>query len=88
MALRELAESAPLETLKLYGRWPISPMLFGGDVEFRCLKEIDIECAPITYDGKWYYTGDPSNVKAGPPELGIESTDDDSYDDNDDGERR
>lgn len=70
-----------LKTLKLYGCWPISPMLFGGDVEFRCLKEIDIESS----DDDGYDDNDDGEEDG--EENDEEDYDDgidDDYDENDD----
>lgn len=71
MALRKLAERAPLTKLKLKGQWLLSPALFEGDIEFPHLREVEIECALFTYDGRWYYNGDPSTVQAKYPRTRV-----------------
>lgn len=45
--------------------------LFEGDIEFPHLKEVEIECSMLTYDGRWYYTGDPSTVQAEYPRTRV-----------------
>lgn len=64
VAIRRLAENTRLKTLNLTGNWPVSPALFNGDKPFPYLEKVRIAGAPITYDGRWYYTGNPSDVKA------------------------
>lgn len=53
-----------MTTLRLEGQWLLSPALFEGEIEFPHLREVEIECSMLAYDGRWYYTGDPSTVQA------------------------
>ncbi|OGM49435.1 hypothetical protein ABOM_003579 [Aspergillus bombycis] len=62
LSLRRLAETAPLESLVLTGWWPISPALFNGTAPFPYLQDLHIDAAMLTYDGRWYYTGNPDSV--------------------------
>ncbi|KAE8350458.1 hypothetical protein BDV28DRAFT_150902 [Aspergillus coremiiformis] len=59
LAIKALAETSPLSHLHLTGDWPISPALFT-DATFPHLRDLKIEAALLTYDGRWYYDGDPS----------------------------
>ncbi|KAB8276348.1 hypothetical protein BDV30DRAFT_235802 [Aspergillus minisclerotigenes] len=60
--IRKLAETSPLARLYLTGSWLISPVLFNGTAPFPYLQDLNIDAAILTYDGRWYYTGDPSSV--------------------------
>ncbi|KAE8332150.1 hypothetical protein BDV39DRAFT_189267 [Aspergillus sergii] len=62
LSIRKLAETSPLATLSLTGPWLISPALFNGTAPFPYLQDLNINAAILTYDGRWYYTGDPSFV--------------------------
>lgn len=55
---------------KLYVRgWRVSPALWGAaedksnDLLFPHLQTVDITFPLITYDGRWFYTGDPNEVE-------------------------
>ncbi|KAL4972731.1 hypothetical protein BDW66DRAFT_154438 [Aspergillus desertorum] len=72
-AIRELAQRS-LKELNLSDLVPISPALFGapedgGGTEkvFPHLEHVQIRFPIFTYDGRWYYTGDPDDLE--PEEL-------------------
>ncbi|KAB8265587.1 hypothetical protein BDV32DRAFT_33953 [Aspergillus pseudonomiae] len=65
IAIRKLAEDTHLTTLNLTGWWLVSPALFNTDKTFPYLKKVQIQGALITYDGRWYYNGNPADVEAG-----------------------
>jgi len=50
-----------LKSLNLTEDWPISPVLFNGDKPFPYLG-VGAERAPITYDDRWYYTGNLTQI--------------------------
>ncbi|OGM45561.1 hypothetical protein ABOM_006482 [Aspergillus bombycis] len=65
IAIRKLAEDTHLTTLNLTGWWLVSPALFNTDKTFPYLNKVQIQGALITYDGRWYYNGNPADVEAG-----------------------
>ncbi|KAL4933949.1 uncharacterized protein BDV17DRAFT_298135 [Aspergillus undulatus] len=77
-AIRKLAENTHLTNLNLTGDWLVSPALFNGQKQFPYLERVHIQGAPITYDGRWYYTGNSTAVNAS-----YENTQDDAADDSD-----
>jgi hypothetical protein len=81
IAIRKLAETTPLKHLTLTGNWLVSPALFDGEKPFPHLEEFIIHSELITYDGRWYYTGNPSDAESmfsftwdDDPESGDEDT--------------
>ncbi|RDW93388.1 uncharacterized protein DSM5745_00710 [Aspergillus mulundensis] len=68
-AIRKLAQRS-LRQLELQDNVPISPALFGppeDDTPFPHLEYIDIQFPILTYDGRWYYTGDRHAVEPDTP---------------------
>ncbi|KAE8152992.1 hypothetical protein BDV25DRAFT_127610 [Aspergillus avenaceus] len=63
-AIRQLAENTHLTNLSLTGDWLVSPELFNGEKTFPYLEKVNIQGALITYDGRWYYTGNPTDIEA------------------------
>ncbi|KAL3469567.1 hypothetical protein BJX99DRAFT_251913 [Aspergillus californicus] len=74
-----------LRELHLLGEYMISPVLWGLDGEnpdretnlFPHLQKLEVRFPIITYDGRWYYTGDPR--------CGMDDQDFEDEDDDDDG---
>ncbi|KAE8140676.1 hypothetical protein BDV38DRAFT_268850 [Aspergillus pseudotamarii] len=79
-ALRKLAEDTHLTTLNLTGWWLVSPALFNTDKTFPYLQKVQIQGALITYDGRWYYNGNPADVE---PSYDSSRDDDDDEDSSD-----
>ncbi|KAI9925914.1 hypothetical protein MW887_005720 [Aspergillus wentii] len=80
VAIRKLADRARLTTLSLTGDWLISPALFD-EATFPYLERVKVEGALITYDGRWYYTGDPSAEESESPPSAAYADDDNSSSD-------
>ncbi|BCS29754.1 uncharacterized protein APUU_80057S [Aspergillus puulaauensis] len=60
--IRKLAQRS-LQVLIMGGSCVISPALWStgqGVTEFPYLTELDVDMTITTYDGRWYYTGDPA----------------------------
>ncbi|KAE8313620.1 hypothetical protein BDV41DRAFT_536408 [Aspergillus transmontanensis] len=51
-----------LEALNLTRSCLISPVLFNGTAPFPYLQNLNIDAVMLTYDGRWYYTGDYSSM--------------------------
>lgn len=66
-AIRKLAQRS-LRILHMDGPCIVSPALWesgqGDDGEFPYLTEMAVDMTIVTYDGRWYYTGDPAAVTA------------------------
>lgn len=64
-AIRKLAQRS-LHILNLDGPCMVSPALWSGqdDAEFPYLTELVVRMTIVTYDGRWYYTGDPAAIEA------------------------
>jgi len=81
--IQKSSQRAPLRNLHLTGSWLTSPALFQGDAEFPYLEDIEIIGVPFTYDGRWYYTGDPITVESEYSQFLVDesviSDDDDLY---------
>lgn len=75
-AIRKLAENTHLKNLNLTGFWLVSPALFNRE-GFPYLEKVQIQGALINYDGRWYYTGNPTDVEAAYAHSRDDSGDDD-----------
>lgn len=80
IALRKLAEDTHLTTLNLTGWWMVSPALFSTDKTFPYLQKVQIQGALITYDGRWYYNGNPADVEPSYDSIRYDDDDEDSSD--------
>ncbi|KAE8318612.1 hypothetical protein BDV41DRAFT_521528 [Aspergillus transmontanensis] len=80
IAIRKLAEKTHLTTLNLTGWWLVSPALFNTDKTFPYLQKVQIQGALITYDGRWYYSGNPADVEASYDPIRYGDDDEDSSD--------
>ncbi|KAE8357423.1 hypothetical protein BDV27DRAFT_151334 [Aspergillus caelatus] len=80
IALRKLAEDTQLTTLNLTGWWLVSPALFNTDKTFPYLQKVQIQGALITYDGRWYYNGNPADVEPSYDSIRYDDDDEDSSD--------
>ncbi|RAQ49289.1 hypothetical protein AFGD_002447 [Aspergillus flavus] len=80
IAIRKLAENTHLRTLNLTGWWLVSPALFNTDKTFPYLQKVQIQGALITYDGRWYYSGNPTDVEASYDPIRYGADDEDSSD--------
>ncbi|OJJ02079.1 hypothetical protein ASPVEDRAFT_655563 [Aspergillus versicolor CBS 583.65] len=101
-AIRKLAQTS-LHILNLDGPCMISPALWSSgqrdDADFPYLTELAVDMTIVTYDGRWYYTGDPAAIEAeelhseDELEIGVgvesdsESANPERYDEEIDGER-